>query len=221
MSEFKLEIKDLRFRYADRYRRSTFELVVDEFAPVGCTAVMGENGSGKTTLGKLVAGILRPAFGCVFYNGVDIAGLKLGEIGRQVGYLFQEPSRQIFAPKPLEEIAMPLELRGECPEKSREQALELLEQFELSHIVNNTTFTLSRGEKQRLAIAAAMIMKPRYFVLDEPTTGLDKARRKILADTLGKLQRDGMGILLISHDAEFVEMMGAEVRHMKGGRFVD
>lgn len=222
MKNFKLEIKDLHFKYADKYRRSTFELAVDHFAPTSaCTAVMGENGSGKTTLGKLVAGILRPVCGCVFYNDVDIAGLKLGEIGRQVGYLFQEPSRQIFAPKPLEEIAMPLELRGECPKKSRELALRLLEEFELSHIVDNTTFTLSRGEKQRLAIAAAMVMKPKYFVLDEPTTGLDKVRRKILANTLHKLQVDGMGILLISHDAEFVDMMNANVRHMKGGRFID
>ncbi|MCL2855543.1 MAG: energy-coupling factor ABC transporter ATP-binding protein [Defluviitaleaceae bacterium] len=221
MSGFTVTIKDLRFKYADRYRRSNFELVVDNFTTSGCAAVMGENGSGKTTLGKLVAGILRPAFGCVFYNDADIATLSLGEIGRQVGYLFQEPSRQIFAPKPLEEIAMPLELRGMPKEEANEKAAEMLEKFELSHIKESVTFTLSRGEKQRLAIAAAMVMQPKYFVLDEPTTGLDKARRQILADTLKILQADGMGILLISHDMGFVEMMGATVHQMKGGRFVD
>ncbi|MCL2754005.1 MAG: energy-coupling factor ABC transporter ATP-binding protein [Defluviitaleaceae bacterium] len=222
-NNFVLTISDLRFKYADRYRRSSFELVVDEFAPKPsvCTAVMGENGSGKTTLGKLVAGILRPASGCIFYNGVDISDLKLGEIGRQVGYLFQEPSRQIFASKPLDEIAFPLELRGIDKEEARTRAKKLLDEFELSHIINNTTFTLSRGEKQRLAIAAAMIVNPKYFVLDEPTTGLDKQRRKILAKTLKKMQENGMGILLISHDMEFVEAMEAEIRTMKGGRLLD
>jgi len=219
---FVLTIKNLHFKYADRYRRSSFELVVEDFAPKpsACTAVMGENGSGKTTLGKLVAGILRPAFGCVFYNGVDIAKLKLGQIGQQVGYLFQEPSRQIFAAKPMDEIALPLELRGVPKEEAHEKARALLEKFELTHIESNTTFTLSRGEKQRLAIAAAMVVSPKYFVLDEPTTGLDKARRKILAQTLKIMQNDGMGILLISHDREFVEAMDADIRMMKGGRLL-
>ena len=220
MGDFTVTIKDLTFKYTDRYRRSSFELVVEDFAASGCTAVMGENGSGKTTLGKLVAGILRPTFGRVFYDDMDIAGLTLAQIGGQVGYLFQEPSRQIFAPKPLEEIAMPLELRGVCPEEAKAKALEILEKFELSHIVDSVTFTLSRGEKQRLAIAAAMVMQPKYFVLDEPTTGLDKARRQILADTLKKLQAEGMGILLISHDMDFVELMGADIRQMKNGKFV-
>ncbi|MCL2619432.1 MAG: energy-coupling factor ABC transporter ATP-binding protein [Defluviitaleaceae bacterium] len=221
MSEFIVTIKNLNFKYKDRYRQSSFELIVDDFLTCGCTAIMGENGSGKTTLGKLVAGILRPAFGCVFYNDTDIAGLSLAQIGQQVGYLFQEPSRQIFAPKPLEEIAMPLELRGIPKKEAHEKAMEMLEKFELSHIIDSVTFTLSRGEKQRLAIASAMVMQPKYFVLDEPTTGLDKTRRQILADTLKKLQEDGMGILLISHDMDFVEMMGATIRQMKGGRFVE
>jgi energy-coupling factor transport system ATP-binding protein len=219
-----LEIKNLHFRYLSRFSRSNssnFELDVQTFTPLACTAIMGENGSGKTTLGKLAAGILRPASGCVLYDGEDIANWKLGEIGRKVGYLFQEPSRQIFAPKPLDEIALPLELRGVCKIEARKQAKNTLEEFELTHIENSVTFTLSRGEKQRLAIAAAMVAGPKYFILDEPTTGLDKARRKILANTLKRLQADGMGILLISHDKDFVETMGADIRYMKGGRLVE
>ena len=218
---FEIHVENLRFTYADKYRKSGFELVVDEFFPIGCVAITGENGSGKTTLGKLIAGVLRPSAGCVRYDGVDIAGLKLGEIGRQVGYLFQEPSRQIFTSSPLAEIALPLELRGVPAGEAREQALALLEEFELTQIIDSTTFTLSRGEKQRLAIAAMMVMRPRFFVLDEPTTGLDKARRQILARTLHKLQDDGARILLISHDEEFVDTMGATVRRMKGGRLLE
>jgi len=181
---------------------------------------MGENGSGKTTLGKLAAGLLRPDAGCVLYDGEDIAGWKLGQIGKQVGYLFQEPSRQLFTPRPLEEIAFPLELRGVPKDEAEAKATELLRQFELEHIKDNTTYTLSRGEKQRLAIAAAMVAQPRFFVLDEPTTGLDKRRRGILAETLRSLMDDGVGILLISHDDAFVDEMQADIRIMDGGELV-
>jgi energy-coupling factor transport system ATP-binding protein len=182
---------------------------------------MGENGSGKTTLGKLAAGLLRPDSGCVLYDGEDIARWKLGQIGRQAGYLFQEPARQIFAPLPIEEIAFPLELRGMPKAEAEDKAMELLRQFELENIVDSTTFTLSRGEKQRLAIAAAMVVEPRFFVLDEPTTGLDKRRRGILAETLHTLMSKNVGILLISHDREFVNELNAGIRIMDGGRLVD
>ena len=201
--------------------RGNFSIDIEEFSPSLCTAIMGENGSGKTTLGKLVAGIIRPDKGQIFYNQTDIKNLKLGEIGKQVGYLFQEPSRQIFAPNPLEEISFPLELRGISKEDAQEKAHKLLKLFELEHIINHTTYTLSRGEKQRLAIAATMVCEPRFFVLDEPTTGLDKRRRHLLAETLFILQEQGVGILLISHDREFVNILGAEIRQMEGGKFID
>lgn len=220
-SDFSLSVTNLKFKYADKFRRSSFELYVESFEPGKNTALMGENGSGKTTLGKLIAGILRPVSGCVRYNGEDISSWKLGHIGKQVGYLFQEPSRQIFAPKPIEEIAMPLQLRGMPESEANEKAMALLKDFELENIINSMTYTLSRGEKQRLAIAAAMVMSPRYFVLDEPTTGLDKSRRKILADTLVKMREEGLGVLLISHDREFVDMLGANIRYMRGGRLLD
>jgi len=174
--------------------REKFSIYIEDFSPSLCTAVMGENGSGKTTLGKLIAGIIRPDKGQIFYNQTDIANLKLGEIGKQVGYLFQEPSRQIFAPNPLEEISFPLELRGVPKEEAQEKAHKLLKLFELEHLISHTTYTLSRGEKQRLAIAATMVCEPSFFVLDEPTTGLDKRRRRLLADTLFVLQEQGVGI---------------------------
>ena len=219
--QFQLELKNVGFSYPSKSRRQDFSLVVENFSPGLCTALMGENGSGKTTLGKLAAGLLRPNSGCVMYDGKDIAQRRLGEIGRSVGYLFQDPSRQIFAPSPLEEIAFPLELRGVPKPEAEEKALELLRQFELETIIDNTTYTLSRGEKQRLAIAAALVMEPHYFVLDEPTTGLDQRRRGILADTLRRLMSNNVGLLLISHDRDFAEELGADIRLMKGGRLVE
>ena len=217
----KLELKNISFTYPSREERQDFSLNVEYFSASHCTVVMGENGSGKTTLGKLAAGLLRPDSGCVMYNGQDIAQWKLGEIGKHVGYLFQEPARQIFAPTPLEEIAFPMELRGVEKVQAQEQAWEMLRQFELENIAKHTSYTLSRGEKQRLAIAAAMVMKPSFFVLDEPTTGLDKRRRSILSQTLHNLMENGVAIFLISHDKDFASSLGADIRYMDGGRFVD
>jgi len=218
---FKLEFKSISFSYPTKDKRQNFSLAVDYFSPSKCTVVMGENGSGKTTLGKLAAGLLRPDSGFVMYGGQDIAQWKLGEIGRHVGYLFQEPARQIFAPTPLEEISFPMELRGVEKTQAQERAWELLRQFELENIAEHTSYTLSRGEKQRLAIAAAMVMKPSFFVLDEPTTGLDKRRRSILSKTLDDLMANGVAILIITHDRDFASDLSADIRYMNGGRFVD
>ena len=219
MTGFSLRLEGIRFTYSGK--SGAFSLAADHFLPGICTALMGSNGSGKTTLGKLAAGILKPETGRVLHNGQDISGWKLGKIGGQVGYLFQDPSRQIFAPHPLEEIAFPLELRGMPKPEAEKIARRLLAEFELEDLADSTTFKLSRGEKQRLAIAAVMAHEPRFFILDEPTTGLDRRRRDILAGILRRLMERGVGILLITHDRSFADALGADIRFMEGGRLLD
>jgi len=214
-----LQMEDIRFVYPAK--PEGFSLAVKSFSPGLCTALLGQNGSGKTTLGKLAAGILKPCSGRVLYDGQDIADWRLGRIGEHAGYLFQDPSRQIFSPHPLEEIAFPLELRGMPKPDAEKKAQEIISEFELEDIADNTTYTLSRGEKQRLAIAAVMACDPRYFILDEPTTGLDRRRRDLLTGTLHKLMKRGVGVLLITHDRSFADELGADIRFMEGGYLVD
>jgi len=219
VTDFSLCLEDVRFAYSGG--SGDFSLEVGNFSPGPCSALLGKNGSGKTTLGKLAAGILKPASGRVLYNGSDIAGWRLGKIGRHVGYLFQDPSRQIFAPHPLEDIAFPLELRGVPKPEAEEKALELVREFKLKSILDSATYTLSRGEKQCLAIAGIMACDPKFLILDEPTTGLDRHRRDILIDMLSRLKERGVGILLITHDRDFAETLGAALHHMDGGRCAD
>ena len=190
------------------------------FAFGTCAAIRGHNGSGKTTLGKLVAGLLRPSRGRVFVGETDMTDWPLAKIGSQVGYLFQEPSRQIFAPTVMEEITFPLTLKGMDKQRARELALSMLAQFEMAPLAEATTFTLSRGEKQRLAIAAMLVNHPSFLTLDEPTTGLDTRRKGILGDMIKRLTDQGVGILLISHDAAFVREHAAIVYHMEKGKIV-
>ena len=219
MTGLLLHMEEIRFTYPGR--PDGFTLTAKRFSSGSCTAVLGPNGSGKTTLGKLAAGIIKPDSGRVLYDGQDIADWRLGKIGKQVGYLFQDPSRQIFAPHPLEEIAFPLELRGMPKPEAEKKARDLLVEFELEGIADNTTYTLGRGEKQRLAIAAAMAGQPRFFILDEPTTGLDKRRRDMLAETLRRLMERSVSIMLITHDRSFAQGLGADIRFMEGGRLLD
>ena len=219
MTDFSLQLNEISFTYPRA--PAGFKLEVEHFSPGLCSALLGQNGSGKTTLGKLAVGILRPDAGSVLYDGQDIADWRLGKIGRHVGYLFQDPSRQIFSPHPVEEIAFPLELRGMQKHAAKEKARELISEYKLESILDNTTYTLSRGEKQCLAIVAVMACEPRFLILDEPTTGLDKKRCDILAATLRGLIERGVGLMLITHDRKFAEELGAELRFMEGGRFVD
>jgi len=216
MTGLTLCLEEIRFAYPAG--ENNFSLFIEHFSPGVCTALLGRNGSGKTTLGKLAAGILKPNSGRVTYDGQDISGLPPGKIGRMAGYLFQDPARQIFAPYPLEEIAFPLELRGMPKPEAEEITRRLIREFELEDITGNATYTLSRGEKQRLAIAGMMACEPRYLILDEPTTGLDRRGRDILTETLRRLMERGVGMLLMTHDRGFAQGLGADLRFMEGGR---
>ena len=212
-----VRLADLRYAYPGN---DGFALYIpDLFFPAGaCTAVCGPNGSGKTTLGKLISGILRPSAGSVLLNGEDTSGWPVGKIGSKVGYLFQEPARQIFAPTVLEEITFPLILKRMDKEEADERARSILARFEMEKLENAVTYTLSRGEKQRLAIAAMLVHDPVFLVLDEPTTGLDARRKDILGGMLLQLAGNGVGILLISHDSSFVSKHAVSVQRIVEGR---
>ena len=182
------------------------------------TGLCGHNGSGKTTLGKLISGILRPSAGKVLLDGEDTSGWPIGKIGSKVGYLFQEPARQIFAPTVLEEITFPLILKRMDRGEADKLARSILARFEMERLENAVTYTLSRGEKQRLAIAAMLVHDPVFLILDEPTTGLDSRRKEILGGMLRQLTEKGVGILLISHDSTFVSKHAVSVQRMVEGR---
>ena len=214
-----VRLSDVFFAYP---KNVAFSLDVPElaFASGECAALVGYNGSGKTTLGKLIAGIIRPSRGRVLLDGEDIADWPLGKIGGKIGYLFQEPSRQIFAPTVLEDITLPLTLKGMDEEQAQELARSMLVRFEMEPLENAITFTLSRGEKQRLAIISMLVNEPGFIVLDEPTTGLDARRKNILGDMLRQLVGEDVGILLISHDIAFVKLYASAVCRMNEGKVI-
>jgi energy-coupling factor transport system ATP-binding protein len=214
-----IELDDVSFAYercAPVIQALSLKLYKEQF-----TAITGPNGSGKTTLGKVMTGILRPQKGRVIICGKDSADMKLGEIGRRIGYLFQNPALQIFAPTVREEISFALELKGYSKEEIDSEISRSLKNFDLVHRSDAFPFKLSRGEKQRLAIAAMLVNKPDFLILDEPTTGLDMERRRVLSDILLGLKKKGIGMAVISHDRAFVACLADRTIRMYGGEIVE
>lgn len=214
-----IELRGAAFRYPKGdfvIEDASLTLFQNEF-----TAITGPNGSGKTTLGKLIMGILKPDRGCVKILNRDTRGMTLGEIGKKVGYLFQNPERQLFSMNIREEISFPMEIRGIPKEEIEKKVNEMLEIFSLTHLEGIPTFKLSRGEKQRLAIASIFVNNPEFFVMDEPTTGLDAERKKDLSELIRNLQDKGIGMAVISHDIHFIEQHADRTITMSGGKIVD
>lgn len=181
------------------------------------TAIVGSNGSGKTTLGKIVCGIIKPQKGRVLINNKDSKTMNLGEIGKLIGYLFQNPEKQIFAHSVYDELAFALRIKGIDEKTIDKKVSRKLDEFDLLHLKNEFPFNLSQGEKQRLAIASILINEVKYIVMDEPTTGLDVKRKDTLSCIISKLRKNGIGFILISHDDEFIQKHADNILVLKDG----
>jgi len=167
--------------------------------------ITGPNGSGKTTLSKLMCGIVKPVQGVVAIYGRPSLSLTLGQIGLQIGYLFQDPSRQLFAGTVWKEMTFVSELLGEDQTSITKKASELLERFGLLHLKDRSVYHLSGGEKQRLALCTILMGGPQFLILDEPTVGLDKANREILYEMIQDLSQEGRGLAVITHEKELIQ----------------
>ena len=165
-------------------------------------AVLGSNGAGKTTLAGLLNGLRRPSAGRVLFEGRDIAPVSIGELGRRIGFVFQNPDHQIFAPTVVEEVAFGLKVRG-VPEHERAARVErALAQVGLAGMAERDPFVMTRGERQKLALASVLVHEPEILILDEPTTGLDAAEQEAMAALLNELSRRGGTLVVITHSMD-------------------
>jgi len=179
--------------------------------------ISGANGSGKSTLSKLMAGILKPCQGELLLDGATANDYSLGRIGQTVGYLFQEPGRQLFCTTVEEEMLFKTRFLGEDISAAQAKAEALMQRFGLMHLCERSIYRLSRGEKQRLALIATMMQEPRLLLLDEPTSGLDQAMRNVLYELLQELLNSSIALALISHDKMLNQRFGQHVVMVEGG----
>ncbi|MTI68454.1 MAG: ABC transporter ATP-binding protein [Firmicutes bacterium] len=193
----------------------SLELNKEEF-----TSIIGPNGSGKTTLGKLLIGLLKPVKGKVLINDRDILTMTLGEIGKLIGYLFQNPEKQLFSTSVEEEITFIMKLKGMDRKIIETEKEKILDKFSLKHLRKEFPFNLSQGEKQRLALASIFVNKPKFLILDEPTTGLDIKRKEILSSYINILRKEKIGMAVISHDKSFINKHSDRIIEINRGGIV-
>ncbi len=211
-----LELRDVSFFYQGK-SKPALDGVSLAFEKNEVTAVVGPNGSGKTTLTKLMVGIIQPTSGEVCLDSRPLQEYSLAQIGVRIGYVFQNPGQQLFCTSVAEEIGFGLKQLGEEPETVRERVAFYLDYFELAAYRNVFPLHLSYGEKQRVAIAAVLANDPDFFILDEPTVGLDLYRKSLLEDYLKKVVRLGRGMIIVSHDLNFVKRMADRVVSLENG----
>jgi len=212
-----IELKQVSFFYPGK-KESVLDSVSHSFGKDGITAVVGPNGSGKTTLTKIMVGIAQPNSGEIFLDSLPLKRYSLAEIGRRIGYVFQNPSHQFFCATVAEEIGFGLRYLGKEPEAVEEKVEFYLDYFELSAYRNAFPLRLSYGEKQRVAIAAVLANNPDFCILDEPTVGLDVNRKRLLENHLKKVVRLGSGILIVSHDLDFINRIADRVVRLENGQ---
>lgn len=213
-----IKIKNIKFAYPKSgllFNDFSLDLNMGEV-----TFLIGDNGSGKTSLSKLIMGILKISGGRIFIHNKDIKDSSLGEIGKTIGYVFQNPDHQIFGQSLIEEMTFVAILLGEDEKETIEKSDKLLDNFGLLHKRESSPFTLSFGEKRRLAIASSLMREPEYMILDEPLVSLDKENMDTIKATIDQLKIRGIGLLVISHSEEFRDEYADRVIKMQDGRIV-
>ncbi len=169
-------------------------------------ALMGANGSGKSTLLKHINGLLEPQAGSVSVAGIGVGKKTFDEVNGIVGFVFQDPNDQIFAPTVLDDICYGPRNQGLSDNEALRRAQRAAAQVGIGDLLERPIHHLSYGQKKRLSIAGVLAMEPRVLVLDEPTASLDPRGEETLMRILLGLHRQGMTVVMATHDVDLVPL---------------
>jgi len=197
-----LEIQQVSFAYpghAPALKNVSLCIEAGEFI-----GLAGRNGSGKTTLTRLMVGLGKPASGEVMLDGKPAKDGGPAVMARSVGYVFQNPDRQIFRDTVASEVAYGPEQMNWSDAERQSAVDDALNMTGLTEVAEAYPRALARSFRQRIAIASALALKPRLLILDEPTSGQDANEKMQLMELLGKLNQQGIGVILVTHDMEML-----------------
>ena len=219
-----LEVKDLSKIYKSKQKNGVDTHALDHvslcFPEKGMVFLLGKSGSGKSTLLNVCGGLDAPTSGEVIVKGRSSKNFSQSDFdsyrNTYVGFIFQEYN--VLNEFTVEDnIALALELQGKP--KDKKAIADLLEQVDLTGFAKRKPNTLSGGQKQRIAIARALVKAPEIIMADEPTGALDSATGKQVFDTLKKLSRDKL-VIVVSHDREFAEIYADRIIELKDGKIL-
>jgi cobalt/nickel transport system ATP-binding protein len=211
-----IDVNHVFFRY-DEFRMEDIKLQLH----VGQQkALAGLNGSGKTTLFKLLLGLLEPESGEIFILDKKLTKDSLWEIRQDVGFLFQNPDDQLFAPTVWEDVAFGPRNLGLPKEEIEDRVEWALDRVGMSRFLNRPVNQLSHGEAKRVALAGIIAMRPSILILDEPFSGLDFKMVKNMISIIQKLRQEGASILFTTHNSFFIKNWSDSVAVIKEGRIV-
>jgi energy-coupling factor transport system ATP-binding protein len=183
-------------------------------------ALIGSNGSGKTTLLSCMIGFIKPSRGRILIDGQDIKNSSVAELAVKVGYLFQNPDLQLFTDTVAQEVGFGLKNRSLATADINKKVAQALEIMELSEYRDQHPHALSRGQRQRLAVASIISMEQDILVLDEPTSGQDRGHLNKFLSQIKKLNDAGKTIIMITHDMSIVAEYAKRTIVMEEGKIL-
>ncbi|MDQ5971530.1 MAG: Cell division ATP-binding protein FtsE [Patescibacteria group bacterium] len=222
-----IQLKDIMIYFNNvtkKYADDTLSLdgVTLTVAPGEFISVVGHSGAGKTTLTKLILAEESPSDGTVFFESTNIHNLssrELTKFRRRVGIVFQD-FRLLSNKNAYENIAFAMEAIGATDEEIATDVPHVLDLVDLGHRIKHFPHQLSGGEKQRLAIARAIITKPELIIADEPTGNLDPLNANEVVEILKKINKLGTTVILTTHNRNVVDSIGGRVITLEKGRLI-
>ncbi|WP_037897500.1 energy-coupling factor ABC transporter ATP-binding protein [Streptomyces sp. NRRL S-920] len=210
-----LEVAGLAFAYPDGHQALfgvDFRVARGERV-----ALLGPNGAGKTTLVLHLNGILTAGAGTVTVAGLPVDKKHMAEIRRKVGIVFQDPDDQLFMPTVREDVAFGPAAAGLRGPQLEARVLNALSQVGMAEFADRPPHHLSFGQRRRVAVATVLAMEPEILVLDEPSSNLDPASRRELADILRSLD---VTVLMVTHDLPYAMELCPRALILSGGTIV-
>ncbi|HEX2953435.1 MAG TPA: ABC transporter ATP-binding protein [Bacillota bacterium] len=211
-----LSLEDLTYNYPDG--PTVLHSLNLSIEPGEFVALIGQNGAGKSTLLKQFNGLLKPVKGRVVISGIATTKAKTAKLAQKVGFLFQNPDHQIFLPSVRQEIAFGPKNLKLSPQEIATRVEEAAEAVGLTECLDENPIYLSKGQRQRVAFASILSMKPEILVLDEPTTGQDYREGLEIMEMVRQLNEAGHTIIFVTHDMELVARYASRVVLLQQGR---
>jgi energy-coupling factor transporter ATP-binding protein EcfA2 len=213
-----VELQNISFSY--NQNNSVLNNVDLNFHEGEIVAILGRNGSGKTTLVRHIIGLLQPNQGKVTVLGKDVATTPTYELAQDVGFCFQNPNHQIVSFNVRDEILFGLKAHQIDPAEFESRTHEALEFVDILDYIDAEVFDLGKGQKQRLALASVLTLRPKILIIDEPTTGQDPRMAKEIFDIIKRLNESGTTVLMITHKIDYAAIYAQRAVVLQNGNVV-